>query len=99
MIHGFKIGHYSDYEGGTGTTVIIAENGAVGGVDVRGSAPAPRETDLLKGCKAVEKINAVCLSGGSASVSKRATESCFGWRSMKKAISPARDTCLLCAAR
>lgn len=66
MIHGFKIGHYSDYEGGTGTTVIIAENGAVGGVDVRGSAPGTRETDLLKGCKAVEKINAVCLSGGSA---------------------------------
>lgn len=66
MVEGFKIGHYTDAEGGTGTTVIIAENGAVGGVDVRGCAPGTRETDLLTGCKAVEKINAVCLSGGSA---------------------------------
>lgn len=66
MVNGFKVGHFSDYDGGTGTTVIIAADGAVGGVDVRGSAPGTRETDLLRGCKAVEKINAVCLSGGSA---------------------------------
>lgn len=66
MIDGFKIGHFTDEKVGTGTTVILCEEGAVGGVDVRGSAPGTRETDLLKGCKAVEKINAVCLSGGSA---------------------------------
>lgn len=66
MIKGFSIGHQTDEKNGTGATVIIAENGAVGGVDVRGSAPGTRETDLLKGCKAVDKINAVCLCGGSA---------------------------------
>ena len=66
MIDGFKIGHFSNFELGTGTTVVLCEDGAVGGVDVKGSAPGTRETDLLKGCKAVEKINAVCLSGGSA---------------------------------
>ena len=66
MIQGFKIGHFTNDELGTGTTVVLCEDGAVGGVDVRGCAPGTRETDLLKGCKAVEKINAVCLSGGSA---------------------------------
>ena len=66
MIKGFKVGHFSNEQLGTGTTVVLCEDGAVGGVDVRGSAPGTRETDLLKGCKAVQKINAVCLSGGSA---------------------------------
>lgn len=66
MLDKFKIGHYTDAENGTGVTVILAEEGAVGGVCVRGSAPATRETDLLKSEKTVEKINAVVLSGGSA---------------------------------
>ena len=63
---GVLIGHYTDEKNNTGATVIIPKNGAVGGVDVRGSAPGTRETDLLKGCKAVDKVNAICLTGGSA---------------------------------
>ncbi len=66
MLNKFKIGHYTDIENGTGATVIIAEEGAVGGVSVRGSAPATRETDLLQSEKTVQKINGVVLSGGSA---------------------------------
>ncbi|MEG1613159.1 MAG: P1 family peptidase [Clostridia bacterium] len=66
MLNKFKIGHFTDNEIGTGVTVILAEDGAVGGVCVRGSAPATRETDLLKPEKTVQKINAVVLSGGSA---------------------------------
>lgn len=66
MLDKFKIGHYSDTENGTGVTVILAEDGAVGGVSVRGSSPATRETDLLKSEKTVEQVNAVVLSGGSA---------------------------------
>ena len=31
----------------TGTTVVLAREGAVGGVDVRGGGPGTRETDLL----------------------------------------------------
>jgi L-aminopeptidase/D-esterase-like protein len=65
-IHNFKIGHSQDKIGGTGCTVIICEKGAVAGVDVRGGAPASRETDLLKPINTVEHINAVLLSGGSA---------------------------------
>ncbi len=66
MLNKFKIGHYTDELNGTGATVIIAEEGAVGGVSVRGSAPATRETDLLHSEKTVQKLNAVVLSGGSA---------------------------------
>lgn len=50
----------------TGTTVVLAPNGAVGGVDVRGSAPGTRETDLLDPTNLVDKVDAVVLTGGSA---------------------------------
>lgn len=66
MLEAFKIGHSTDNENGTGVTVILCESGAIGGVSVRGSAPATRETDLLSPLNAVEKIQAVFLSGGSA---------------------------------
>lgn len=66
MLEKFKIGHYTNQEKGTGCTVILCEDGATAGVSVRGSAPATRETDLLKPDKTVEKVNAVVLSGGSA---------------------------------
>ncbi len=65
-IKGIKIGHAQNPEGGTGCTVLMAENGAVAGVDVRGGAPATRETDLLDPMNMVEKVHAVVLSGGSA---------------------------------
>ena len=65
-INGFRLGNAEDPEAGTGVTVIIAEDGAVAGVDVRGGAPATRETDLIRSENTVEKINAVVLSGGSA---------------------------------
>ena len=63
---GFRFGNAEDPQAGTGCTVIISENGAVAGVDVRGGGPATRETDLLKSENTVESINAVVLSGGSA---------------------------------
>lgn len=61
---GIKIGHFNDDF--TGVTVIMSEKGCVAGVDVRGGAPGTRETDLLRPEKAMEKINAVVLAGGSA---------------------------------
>ncbi len=61
---GIKIGHWQDEY--TGVTVILSEKGVVAGADVRGGAPGTRETDLLRPEKAVQKINAVVLSGGSA---------------------------------
>ncbi len=51
----------------TGCTVVLAPpQGAVGGVDVRGSAPGTRETELLGTGRLIERVNAVVLSGGSA---------------------------------
>lgn len=65
-IEGFKIGHAQDLENGTGCTVILNEEGATGGVDVRGGGPATRDTDLLDPRNTVEKVNGVLLGGGSA---------------------------------
>ena len=65
-IDGLKLGHAQSYDGATGCTVVICEEGATGGVDVRGGAPGTRETDLLNPMEMVEKIHSVVLSGGSA---------------------------------
>lgn len=61
-----KIGSSEDFEGGTGCTVILCKDGAPAGVGVRGGGPASRETQLLNPTMAMDKINAVVLSGGSA---------------------------------
>lgn len=66
QIAGIKVGHYTDLEAATGCTVILCEEGAVGGADVRGSAPGTRETDLLRPMNLVEKVHAILLSGGSS---------------------------------
>src|SRR5579862_4696285 len=65
-VAGVKVGHYTDSRKPTGCTVIITEEGATGGVDVRGSAPGTRETDLLNPTNLVDKVHAIVLSGGSA---------------------------------
>lgn len=65
-IGGLSVGHWTEPAALTGCTAIICENGAVCGVDVRGSAPGTRETDLLRGYNSVTGINAVMLCGGSA---------------------------------
>lgn len=65
-VPGIKVGHYTNEEAATGCTVILCEKGAVAGVDVRGSAPGTRETDLLRPMNLVERVHAILLSGGSA---------------------------------
>lgn len=65
-IKGLKVGQAQNTEAKTGVTVVIAEKGAVCGVDVRGAAPGTRETDLLNPINAMERVQAVVLSGGSA---------------------------------
>ncbi len=90
MLDKFKIGHFTDEKTKTGVSVFLAEQGAVGGVSVRGAAPATRETDLLNPTKAVQLINAVVLSGGSAfgleaasGVQKYLFENGFGYNAGK----------------
>ncbi len=64
-VDGLIVGHYTDIDAVCGVTAVICPEGAVAGVDVRGSAPGTRETDLLDPVNLVEKAQAVVLSGGS----------------------------------
>src|SRR5580700_6798027 len=64
-VPGIKVGHHTLAAGPTGCTVILAEGGATAGVDVRGAAPATRETDLLNPVNLVQQVHAIALSGRS----------------------------------
>lgn len=65
-VAGLQAGHFTDAVNGTGCSVFLCREGAVGGVDVRGGSPGTRETDLLRPLHRVEKVHAITLSGGSA---------------------------------
>src|SRR5215475_661833 len=65
-VAGIKVGHFTDSRRPTGCTVVLTEEGATAGVDVRGAAPGTRETDLLSPTNTVEMVHAIVLAGGSA---------------------------------
>ena len=65
-VPGIKVGHASDLNGMTGCTVILCEEGAVAGIDVRGSAAGTRQVDALSPGHIVDRIHAIVLSGGSS---------------------------------
>jgi L-aminopeptidase/D-esterase-like protein len=65
-VRGIEVGQAQEDEALTGCTVILCRKGAVAGVDVRGSAPGTRETDLLDPVNLVDRVHAVLLAGGSA---------------------------------
>jgi L-aminopeptidase/D-esterase-like protein len=65
-VQGVKVGHFTESRRPTGCTVLLFEKGATAGVDVRGSAPGTRETDLLNPINTVQQVQAILLAGGSA---------------------------------
>jgi len=65
-IPGILVGHASDYDGLTGCTVILCEQGAVAGGDIRGSATGTSEWDVLNPLHVTDRIHGVCFAGGSA---------------------------------
>jgi L-aminopeptidase/D-esterase-like protein len=65
-VPGIAVGHWTDRRAATGCTVVLCTEGAVAGVDVRGSAPGTRETDLMRPVNLVQQVHAVVLAGGSA---------------------------------
>ncbi|MFT8870674.1 MAG: P1 family peptidase [Sporolactobacillus sp.] len=65
-IPGIIAGHAQDINAATGCTIVICENGAVAGVDVRGGSPGTRETDTLNPICVGKSVHAVLLAGGSA---------------------------------
>lgn len=79
-VPGLRVGHYTDLAGGTGCTVILAEDAAGMGcaVDVRGQAPGSREHALLAPGRLVERVHALLLTGGSA-FGLAAADGVVGW--------------------
>jgi L-aminopeptidase/D-esterase len=66
QLNEFLIGQAQDEIAMTGCTVIIAPEGAVCGVDVRGGSPVTRDTDALSPLCNRKEVHAVILSGGSS---------------------------------
>lgn len=65
-VPGILVGNDTQLDAGTGCTVVLCERPARGAVDVRGGAPATRETDLLDPSRMMQEVHAVLLTGGSA---------------------------------
>ncbi|HTD79904.1 MAG TPA: P1 family peptidase [Chloroflexota bacterium] len=65
-VPGLRVGHWTNLDAATGCTVVLCEQGPRAGVDVRGAAPATRETDVLRPGSLVGRAHAILLSGGSA---------------------------------
>ena len=83
-VAGISVGHYARIGRGwrTGTTAIIAREGATAGVDVRGGGPGTRETDLLRPENLIQQVHGVCLTGGSA-FGLSAAEGMMAWLEAK----------------
>jgi L-aminopeptidase/D-esterase-like protein len=64
-VPGITVGHYTDAEHGTGCTVVLSEEPATAGIEVRGAAPGSRETEMLHPLAAAQWVNGVVLTGGS----------------------------------
>lgn len=65
-IPGVRIGHASDFKGLTGCTLILAQAGAVCGVDIRGSASGTREIETCRPGHIAGCVHGILLAGGSA---------------------------------
>ena len=80
-VDGILVGNVEDQRLRSGVSVVLCETPSVASVDVRGGAPGTRETDLLDPAARNERIDAICLSGGSA----------FGLSAAQRSLStPAR---------
>ncbi len=65
-VSGIRVGHFSHFEALTGCTVVLCEEGAVAVGDIWGTAAGTRQMDALAMGHLVDRIDGVCLAGGSA---------------------------------
>src|SRR5690242_1292888 len=63
-VPGVLAGHWTG--AATGVTVVVFPPETVGSVEIRGGAPATRETAVLDPLATVEHVDAIVVSGGSA---------------------------------
>lgn len=64
-VPGVKLGHAVSKAGRTGCSVILLEQGGIAGIDIGGSAPGTRETEMLNPTNQIMKIHSILLAGGS----------------------------------
>jgi L-aminopeptidase/D-esterase-like protein len=65
-VAGIRVGNAHDSKAKTGVTVVLCDEPSVASCHVMGGAPGTRDTDLLDPANTVDKVDAICLSGGSA---------------------------------
>jgi D-aminopeptidase len=65
-VPGLLVGNAADASLKSGVTVLTAAEPFLASVDVRGSAPGTRETDMLAPGRLVDAVDALVLAGGSA---------------------------------
>ncbi len=65
-IPGIRVGHATNLEALTGCTAVLCGDGAVGGVDIRGSATGTQEIEVLSPGHVTDRVHAIVLAGGSA---------------------------------
>jgi L-aminopeptidase/D-esterase-like protein len=63
-VPGVRVGHWTG--DGTGVTVVVVPPETVASCEIRGGAPATRETALLEPGRTVQHVDAFVLTGGSA---------------------------------
>ncbi|MDP6668022.1 MAG: P1 family peptidase, partial [Dehalococcoidia bacterium] len=61
-VPGLSVGHHTDLVNGTGCTVILSEQPAIAGMEIRGAAPGSRETALLDPLASAQWVNGVVLT-------------------------------------
>jgi L-aminopeptidase/D-esterase-like protein len=63
---GVTVGHWTHEEARTGCTAVLFEAPVLTAVEIRGGAPATRETELFGSGRLVRRADAIVLAGGSA---------------------------------
>jgi len=63
-VRGVKVGHASDPENLTGTTVVLFDGPSVTAVDARGGWPGTLDTDSVAAAKTFHRKHAIFLTGG-----------------------------------
>jgi L-aminopeptidase/D-esterase-like protein len=84
---GVLVGHWTDREGWTGCTVVLAPEGSTAACEVRGGGPGTRESDLLSPAASATGANAVVLAGGSA-YGLAAADGVVRWLATRAGIVP-----------
>lgn len=64
-IEGIKVGHFSNFDAGTGCTVVLFDNPVFGAVELNGGGTSTRQIDSLLPHGTYGRINAILLTGGS----------------------------------